>query len=48
MTSSPRSSRTLAVAGGAVLLVALGLVAPMLAGRSSWDSAEPPAAPAET
>ncbi|MFF3626913.1 DUF305 domain-containing protein [Streptomyces sp. NPDC002164] len=48
MTSSSRSSRTLAVAGGAVLLVAWGLVALMLAGRSSGDSAEPPAAPAET
>ncbi|MFE7428145.1 DUF305 domain-containing protein [Streptomyces sp. NPDC057545] len=48
MTSSPRSSRALAVAGGAVLLVALGLVALMLAGRSSGGSATPPAAPAET
>ncbi|WP_335939022.1 DUF305 domain-containing protein [Streptomyces sp. PTD5-9] len=49
MTPLPfRSPRTLLVAGGAVLLLALGLVALMLAGSSSGDPAASPAAPAET
>lgn len=47
MTPSSRPSRALAVAGGAVLLVASALVALVLAGRASGDSAAPPASPAE-
>ncbi|MFI9628524.1 DUF305 domain-containing protein [Streptomyces sp. NPDC052042] len=47
MTAPSRSPRTLAVAGGTVLLVALGLFALMLAGRPSGNSAAAPAAPVE-